>query len=389
MTQELRTQRDDLVRARDLIDSRRRFTEAVLAGASAGVIGVDHDGHIQHSQSLGRAADRARRKRNSRPDAAPMSSPNLSELVTGIEGRQSAPRARADHDQPRRQGTHPVGARDERTIGRGRSRLCRDARRHHRSRQRAAHLRLGRRRAPHRARDQEPADADPAFGRAPAPQIRQGHHRGSRDLRAMHRHDRAPGRRHPPHGRRVLALLAHAEARHRSRKTWPTRSSRRCSSCGSGMPTSISRPRFPTIRMPARFDRRLISQALTNIIKNATEAISRACRKAPARAASTCRSTRDRRRDRHRRGRQRDRPAQGQSQPPARTLCHHARQRAQDLDWRLSGRSWKTMGAGSNLHDASEKVPGQRGAWMRMRIAAEPAAATDSKPEKTIQTADQ
>ena len=40
MTQELRSQRDDIMRARDLIDSRRRFTEAVLAGASAGVIGV-------------------------------------------------------------------------------------------------------------------------------------------------------------------------------------------------------------------------------------------------------------------------------------------------------------------------------------------------------------
>ena len=46
MTQELRTQRDDIVRARDLIDSRRRFTEAVLAGASAGVIGVDGEGRI-------------------------------------------------------------------------------------------------------------------------------------------------------------------------------------------------------------------------------------------------------------------------------------------------------------------------------------------------------
>lgn len=41
MTQELRTQRDDIVRARDTIDSRRRFTEAVLAAASAGVIGID------------------------------------------------------------------------------------------------------------------------------------------------------------------------------------------------------------------------------------------------------------------------------------------------------------------------------------------------------------
>src|SRR6478672_2473374 len=46
MTQELRTQRDDIMQARDVIDSRRRFTEAVLAGASAGVIGVDGNGCI-------------------------------------------------------------------------------------------------------------------------------------------------------------------------------------------------------------------------------------------------------------------------------------------------------------------------------------------------------
>src|SRR6185437_12955530 len=46
MTHELRSQRDDIMRARDLIDSRRRFTEAVLAGASAGVIGVDGAGCV-------------------------------------------------------------------------------------------------------------------------------------------------------------------------------------------------------------------------------------------------------------------------------------------------------------------------------------------------------
>src|SRR5260370_33040919 len=39
MTTELRTQRDDIVRARDLIDQRRRFTEAVLAGAPRGLSG--------------------------------------------------------------------------------------------------------------------------------------------------------------------------------------------------------------------------------------------------------------------------------------------------------------------------------------------------------------
>src|SRR5205823_612941 len=55
MTQELRTQRDDIVRARDLIDSRRRFTEAVLSGASAGVIGLDSDNNIG---ILNRSAER-------------------------------------------------------------------------------------------------------------------------------------------------------------------------------------------------------------------------------------------------------------------------------------------------------------------------------------------
>jgi two-component system nitrogen regulation sensor histidine kinase NtrY len=55
MTYELRTQRDDIVRARDLMDQRRRFTEAVLAGASAGVIGVDAEGRVS---ILNRSAER-------------------------------------------------------------------------------------------------------------------------------------------------------------------------------------------------------------------------------------------------------------------------------------------------------------------------------------------
>jgi len=46
MTHELRTQRDELVSASDLIDSRRRFIEAVLSSASAGIIGVDASGSV-------------------------------------------------------------------------------------------------------------------------------------------------------------------------------------------------------------------------------------------------------------------------------------------------------------------------------------------------------
>lgn len=46
MTQELRTQRDELVSASETIDGRRRFIEAVLSSASAGIIGVDASGSI-------------------------------------------------------------------------------------------------------------------------------------------------------------------------------------------------------------------------------------------------------------------------------------------------------------------------------------------------------
>jgi two-component system nitrogen regulation sensor histidine kinase NtrY len=46
MTAELRRQRDGLVDASDLIDRRRRFTEAVLSGVSAGVIGLDAQGRV-------------------------------------------------------------------------------------------------------------------------------------------------------------------------------------------------------------------------------------------------------------------------------------------------------------------------------------------------------
>jgi two-component system, NtrC family, nitrogen regulation sensor histidine kinase NtrY len=55
MTRELRSQRDDIIRARDQIDARRRFTEAVLAGVGAGVIGLNPEGRMN---ILNRSAER-------------------------------------------------------------------------------------------------------------------------------------------------------------------------------------------------------------------------------------------------------------------------------------------------------------------------------------------
>ncbi|WP_445465067.1 ATP-binding protein [Faunimonas sp. B44] len=46
MTSQLRSQRDELLAANDQLDERRRFTEAVLSGVSAGVIGIDRSGRI-------------------------------------------------------------------------------------------------------------------------------------------------------------------------------------------------------------------------------------------------------------------------------------------------------------------------------------------------------
>ncbi|MBN9457509.1 MAG: PAS domain-containing sensor histidine kinase [Bosea sp.] len=46
MTAELRRQRDGLVTASEVIDRRRRFTETVLAGVSSGVLSLDGEGHI-------------------------------------------------------------------------------------------------------------------------------------------------------------------------------------------------------------------------------------------------------------------------------------------------------------------------------------------------------
>ena len=46
MTEQLRSQRSELLAANSQIDSRRRFTEAVLSGVTAGVIGIDGEGRI-------------------------------------------------------------------------------------------------------------------------------------------------------------------------------------------------------------------------------------------------------------------------------------------------------------------------------------------------------
>ena len=88
MTQELRTQRDELVSASDLIDSRRRFIEAVLSSASAGIIGVDASGSIG---ILNRSAEKLIGHAESETLGHPLSEvlPELDDMMkTAREGAQ-------------------------------------------------------------------------------------------------------------------------------------------------------------------------------------------------------------------------------------------------------------------------------------------------------------
>src|SRR5690606_603029 len=55
MTAQLRNQRNALLEASEQIDNRRRFTQAILAGVGAGVIGLDHSGTIS---LMNRAAEK-------------------------------------------------------------------------------------------------------------------------------------------------------------------------------------------------------------------------------------------------------------------------------------------------------------------------------------------
>src|ERR1700716_2132071 len=88
MTQELRTQRDELVSASEVIDSRRRFIEAVLSSASAGIIGVDASGSIG---ILNRSAEKLIGHAESETLGHPLSDvlPELDDMMkTAREGTQ-------------------------------------------------------------------------------------------------------------------------------------------------------------------------------------------------------------------------------------------------------------------------------------------------------------
>ena len=90
MISEIRSQRDEILEAKDEVDDRRRFIEAVLSGVTAAVIGVEDDRHVTTVNSsaelfLGLPADKLIGRK-------------LSEVVPEIDAVLSEAAARARND---------------------------------------------------------------------------------------------------------------------------------------------------------------------------------------------------------------------------------------------------------------------------------------------------
>ena len=368
MTQELRTQHEDIVRARDLIDSRRRFTEAVLAGASAGVIGVNADGRIS---ILNRSAERLTGRSEVEVLGLPLAqvAPELAEIFEAArngnqrlvqrqlavtrDGQERNYSVRVTSEQATEAEHGYVITIDDITelVLAQRSSAWADIARRiaHEIKNPLTPIQLSAERL--RRKYSKTISDDPAvFVQCTETIVRQVD-----DIKRMvdefSRFARMP-----------KAVLADEDVADTVRQV-----------------VFLLRVAHPDIdfdveleaeTMPARFDRRLISQALTNIIKNATEAISAVTPVELGRGRIVVRAKRD--------GKDVviDVIDNGIGLPKenrSRLLEPYVttREKGTGLGLAIVGRILEEHGGRLELRDASEKIAGARGAWMQLRLGAE------------------
>jgi two-component system, NtrC family, nitrogen regulation sensor histidine kinase NtrY len=368
MTQELRTQHEDIVRARDLIDSRRRFTEAVLAGASAGVIGVNAEGRIS---ILNRSAERLTGRSEVEVLGLPLAqvAPELAEIFEAArsgnqrlvqrqltvtrDGQERNYSVRVTSEQATEAEHGYVITIDDITelvLAQRTSAWADIARRiAHEIKNPLTPIQLSAERL--RRKYSKTISDDPAvFEQCTETIVRQVD-----DIKRMvdefSRFARMP-----------KAVFADEDVADTVRQV-----------------VFLLRVAHPDIdldveleseSMPARFDRRLISQALTNIIKNATEAIGAAPPAELGRGRVAVRAQRD--------GKDVviDVIDNGIGLPKenrARLLEPYVttREKGTGLGLAIVGRILEEHGGRLELRDASEKIAGARGAWMQLRFGAE------------------
>jgi two-component system nitrogen regulation sensor histidine kinase NtrY len=383
MTQELRTQRDDIVRARDLIDSRRRFTEAVLAGASAGVIGVDAESAIS---ILNISAERLIGRSEAEALGKPLAEivPELADLFTNARaGLQRLVQGQVVINRSGRERTVSVRVTSEQSGSavRGYVVTLDDITELVAAQRTSAWADVARRIA-HEIKN-------------PLTPIQLSAERLRRKYAAVIKEDGGIFQQCTDTIVRqvddIKRMVDEFSRFARMPKPVMTQEDvadvvrqvvflQRVGNADIDIDVEIAQD-----PMPARFDRRLISQALTNIIKNATEAVAAV---PPTELG---------------RGRIRvwagpegediviDVIDNGIGLPKEnrRRLLEPyvtTREKGTGLGLAIVGRILEDHGGRIELSDAADKIPGQRGAWMRLRFAAESAGSNEAPPARQVPT---
>jgi two-component system, NtrC family, nitrogen regulation sensor histidine kinase NtrY len=376
MTQELRTQHDDIVRARDLIDSRRRFTEAVLAGASAGVIGVNAEGRIT---ILNRSAERLLGRSESEALGHPLAevAPEFADIFQAArngnqrlvqrqvavarDGQERNFSVRVTSEQAAESEHGYVITIDDVTelVLAQRSSAWADIARRiaHEIKNPLTPIQLSAERL-RRKYGKVIADDPAVFEQCTETIVRQVD-----DIKRMVDEFSRFARMPKP----VIAAEDVVDTVRQAVFLMRV-----------AHPDINFEVDLPTETMPARFDRRLISQALTNIIKNATEAIGAA--PPPLGRGRVAVSAR-------REGKEIviDVIDNGIGLPKenrARLLEPYVttREKGTGLGLAIVGRILEEHAGRIELRDAAEKVPGARGAWMQLRFAADAMSDVEAAP---------
>jgi two-component system nitrogen regulation sensor histidine kinase NtrY len=377
MTQELRTQRDDIMRARDQIDTRRRFTEAVLAGASAGVIGIDAGGRITilnrsaetlidrtEAEALGHTLHEILPELDEfmrQAQAAATLRPIHGQIKINRGGEEHTLSLRVTGEQSTAAEHGYVVTLDDITelVSAQRTSAWADVARRiaHEIKNPLTPIQLSAERLRRKYGSVIGEDRD-VFEQCTNTIVRQVD-----DIKRMvdefSRFARTPKAEFAADDvadtvRQVVFLMrvGHAD-----------------------IDFELAVPDEP---MHARFDRRLISQALTNIVKNATEAIAAVPQANPGKGrivVTAAREGDDIVIDVIDNGLGLPKENRNRLLEPYVTT----REKGTGLGLAIVGRILEEHGGGIELRDASDKFAGQRGAWMRMRFAAEPAAPAEQQ----------
>jgi two-component system nitrogen regulation sensor histidine kinase NtrY len=382
MTQELRTQHEDLVRARDLIDQRRRFTEAVLAGASAGVIGVDAQDRIS---ILNRSAQRLIGRSETETIGQPLIEivPELKEMIALakssaqrlVQGQIVLTRQARERNLSVRVATEQSGDPSHGYV------VTLDDITDLVTAQRTSAWADVARRIAHEIKN-------------PLTPIQLSAERLRRKYGSVIKEDRTVFEQCTDTIVRQVDDIKRMvdEFSKFARMPKPVMMSEDVADTvrqvvflmrvgNSDIDIDIELAEDP---MPARFDRRLISQGLTNIIKNATEAIAAAPHGDGYRGRIrifAAREGHDIVIDVLDNGIGLPRENRSRLLEPYVTT----REKGTGLGLAIVGRILEEHGGKIELHDASDKFPGERGAWVRMRFAPDAGATAPLAMQKAAQ----